>query len=138
MPPDPSTTGSPADWLKRARSNLARAKLPKVDEALWEDYCFDAQQAAEKALKALLLFNNIPFRFIHDIAELLTLLEQNGFELPEEIRSGAELSDYAVEARYPSLMEPVTEQEYKEAIAIAEQIVAWVTKHMVQKETDNG
>jgi len=77
MPPDPSTTGSPEDWLKRARSNLARAKLPKLDEALWEDYCFDAQQAAEKALKAMLLFNNIPFRFVHDIAELLTLLEQN-------------------------------------------------------------
>lgn len=93
MPPDPSTIGSPESWLKRARSNLARAKLPKLHEALWEDYCFDAQQATEKALKALLLFNNIPFRFVHDIAELLTLLEQNGFELPEEIRSGAELSD---------------------------------------------
>ena len=138
MPPDISTTGSAEGWLKRARSNLARAKLPKLEEALWEDYCFDAQQAAEKALKALLLFNNIPFRFVHDIAELLTLLEQNGFELPEGIRSGAELSGYAVEARYPSLMEPVTEQEYKEAIVIAEQIVTWVTKHMVQKETDNG
>ena len=127
MPPDRFIIGSPDDWLKRARSNLARAKLPKLDEALWEDYCFDAQQAAEKALKALLLFNNIPFRFVHDIAELLTLLEQNGFELPEEIRAGAELSDYAVEARYPSPMEPVTEQEYKEAIATSEQIVSWVT-----------
>jgi hypothetical protein len=28
MPPDRSNTGSPDDWLKRARSNLARAKLP--------------------------------------------------------------------------------------------------------------
>ncbi len=43
MPLDRSKTGSPEDWLKRARSNLARAKLPKLDEALWEDYCFDAQ-----------------------------------------------------------------------------------------------
>jgi len=60
MPPDHLTIGSPEAWLKRAQSNLARAKLPKLDEALWEDYCFDAQQAAEKALKALLLFNNIP------------------------------------------------------------------------------
>ena len=133
MPPDRSKTGSPEDWLKRARSNLARAKLPKLDEALWEDYCFDAQQAAEKALKALLLFNKIPFRFVHDIAELLTLLEQNGFELPEEIRAGAELSEYAVEARYPSPMEPVTEQEYKEAITTSEQIVSWVIDHIKKK-----
>jgi HEPN domain-containing protein len=137
MPPDRSSTGSPEEWLKRARSNLARAKLPKVEEALWEDYCFDAQQAAEKALKALLLFNNIPFRFVHDIAELLTLLEQNGFELPEEIRAGAELSDYAVEARYPSPMEPVTEQEYEEAISISKIIVSWVTKIILKKEINN-
>jgi HEPN domain-containing protein len=137
MPPDRSTIGSPDDWLKRARSNLARARLPKLDEALWEDYCFDAQQAAEKALKALLLFNNIPFRFVHDIAELLTLLEQNGFELPEEIRAGAELSNYAVEARYPSPMEPVTEQEYEEAISISKIIVSWVTKIILKKEINN-
>jgi HEPN domain-containing protein len=137
MPPDPSSTGSPEEWLKRARSNLARAKLPKVEEALWEDYCFDAQQAAEKALKALLLFSNIPFRFVHDIAELLTLLEQNGFELPEEIRAGAELSNYAVEARYPSPMEPVTEQEYEEAISISKIIVSWVTKIILKKEINN-
>jgi HEPN domain-containing protein len=135
MPPDRPKTGSSEDWLKRARSNLARAKLPKLEEALWEDYCFDAQQAAEKALKALLLFNKIPFRFVHDIAELLTLLEQNGFELPEEIRAGAELSEYAVEARYPSPMEPVTEQEYDEAIATSEQIVSWVTQNLANKKT---
>ncbi len=84
-------------------------------------------------MKALLLFNSIPFRFVHDITELLTLLEQNGFELPEEIRAGAELSDYAVEARYPSPMEPVTEQEYKEAIATSEQIVSWVIDNIEKK-----
>jgi len=68
----------------------------------------------QKALKALLLYNNIPFRFVHDIAELLTVLEQNGISFSEEIRAAAELSDYAVEARYPGPMEPVTEDEYKE------------------------
>ena len=42
------------EWLKRAKSNLARAKAGKVSEdILYEDLCFDAQQAAEKALKAL-------------------------------------------------------------------------------------
>ena len=68
----------------------------------------------------------IPFRFVHDIAELLTVLEQNGLSLPEQIRAAAELSDYAVEARYPGPMEPVTEDEYKEAVRIAEMVVFWV------------
>jgi len=95
--------GSPKGWLRRAKSNLIRAKQPKHEEVFWEDLCFDAQRAVEKSLKALLLFHKIPFRFVHDIAELLTVLEQNGLSLPEQIRAAAELSDYAVEARYPGL-----------------------------------
>ena len=46
------------------------------------------------------------------------------------------LSDYAVEARYPSPMEPVTELYYKEALAISEQIVSWVTKNLVDDYAD--
>jgi len=65
----------------------------------------------EKSLKALLLFHKIPFRFVHDIAELLTVLGQNGISLQEKIREAVELSDYAIEARYQGPMEPVTENE---------------------------
>ena len=132
MPTDRREMGTPEEWLKRAKGNLVRAKQPKPDEAFWEDYCFDAQQAAEKALKALLVHYKISFRFVHDIAELLTTLEQNGIRLPEQIRSGAELSDYAVEARYPGPMEPVTEGEYMEALKIAEDVFAWVEKKIFQ------
>ena len=36
------------NWLKRARSNLERAKMGKVTQGiLYEDLCFDAQQAVE-------------------------------------------------------------------------------------------
>jgi len=131
MPTDRSEIGSSGDWLKRAKSNLIRARQPKPDEVFWEDYCFDVQQAAEKALKALLIHRQIVFRFVHDIAELLTTLEQNGISLPEKIRGGAELSDYAVEVRYPGPMELVTEDEYREALEIAENVVAWVEKIII-------
>jgi HEPN domain-containing protein len=33
---------------------LALAKQPKPREAFWDDLCFDAQQAAEKSIKAVL------------------------------------------------------------------------------------
>jgi HEPN domain-containing protein len=42
----------PREWLNRARSNLALAKSGTVG-ALLEDLCFEAQQAAEKAVKAV-------------------------------------------------------------------------------------
>jgi len=128
---DKEGLGSPIDWLRRAKSNLIRAKQSKPKGVYWEDLCFDAQQAVEKSLKALLLHHKITFRFVHDIAELLTVLENNGIGLPEQIREGAELSDYAVESRYPSPMEPVTEDEYIRAIKTAEAVVAWVEEHIL-------
>jgi len=47
-------------WLRRARSNLARASQGQVaPDVLFEDPCFNAQQAAEKALKALLVLKGV-------------------------------------------------------------------------------
>jgi len=121
-----SEIGASIEWLRRAKSNLIRAKQPKPEGVLWEDLCFDAQQAVEKAIKGLLIFYGIPFRFVHDIAELLTRLEQGGISLPEHARLAAALSEYAVETRYPGSAEPVTEEEYRQAIALAETVVRWV------------
>ena len=125
MPSDPNELGTAYDWLRRSRSNLIRAKQPKPEEVLWEDFCFDTQQAAEKALKAVLLARRIPLRFVHDIAELLTLLENQGVTLPEEIKASAELTDYSVESRYPGPFEPVTEEEFQRALKIAQTVVVW-------------
>ncbi len=131
MPNERNEPGISIDWLRRAKSNLIRARQPKPEEVFWEDLCFDAQQAVEKALKALLLFRNIQFRFVHDIAELLTNLDQNGIRIPENIRSAAELTNYAVTARYPSPMEPVSEDEYKDALEIAESVMSWVEGFLI-------
>ena len=117
--------GSPQDWIKRARSNLARAKIPRTDEILLEDLCFDAQQAAEKAIKALLISKKITFRFVHDIAELLTVLEKSGVTIPEKVRVSATLTPYAVETRYPGPFEQVTQVELTEAVAIADEVLKW-------------
>ena len=108
---------------------------------IWEDLCFDAQQAAEKSIKAVLLFLGIQFRFVHDIAELLTLLENHGVIPPEEIKAAAELTNYAVETRYPGPTEPVTEEEYKQAFQTAEAVFAWcetkIKKDAKEKNTNN-
>jgi HEPN domain-containing protein len=62
MPPEPRNPLDPREWLRRARSNLARARAGMItSEVLYEDACFDAQQAAEKAIKAVLVKGQIPF-----------------------------------------------------------------------------
>ena len=51
-----------------------------------------------------------------------------GMNLPEEAKGAASLTDYAVLTRYPGDLEPVTEEEYLEAVRIAEAVVRWGEK----------
>lgn len=66
---------------------------------------FHAQQAVEKALKAVLVQAGIVFRRTHDIAELLDLIEDSGLPAPPHADRLDELNPYAVEMRY-GLVEP--------------------------------
>jgi HEPN domain-containing protein len=130
FPPD-----DPREWLNRARSNLARAKEGiNIEGVYLEDLCFDAQQAAEKAIKALLIHLGMRFPYTHDLAELLTIVEQTGQVIPERVKGAASLSDYAVEPRYPGFFEPVTHEEYEGAVGVAEEVVSWV-RQVIERET---
>ncbi len=133
MPSERFPPDDPREWLSRAKSNLIKARnAPETPEIYLEDLCFDAQQAAEKAIKAVLILG-VRFPYIHDLAQLLSLVEQAGQSVSESIRRAAGLSDYAVETRYPGLAEPVTRQEYEEAVAIAEQVVRWA-KNIISRD----
>jgi len=122
----------PREWLNRAKSSLSKARIPfeTTPEIYLEDLCFDAQQAAEKAIKAVLIHLGVRFPYVHDLAQLLDLVEQKGKNVSESIRRVASLSDYAVESRYPGLSEPVTREEYEEAVSIAEEVVRWAEKQL--------
>ena len=54
MSPERFPPDDPREWWNRARSSLALAKT-RPPEAYQEDLCSEAQQAAEKAIKALLI-----------------------------------------------------------------------------------
>jgi len=115
------------NWLKRARSNLERAKIGKISQGiLYEDLCFDAQQAVEKSLKAILINLNQYFPNTHSIGILLKLIEEAGVEIPKNINQAKLLTSYAVDARYPGDYEPVSKEEYKEALKIAEDVFKWL------------
>lgn len=125
MPPDNQLHGTPQEWLARAKSNLALAHVNRPEDVFLEDMCFNVQQAVEKALKAVLQHKGIVYRYVHDIEELITTLEGHGISVPQYIREAVCLTQYAVETRYPGDFEPVTEDEFNEALTIAEKAVAW-------------
>ncbi len=45
--------------------------------------------------------------------------------IPPFLQEAVALTDFAVEARYPGTAEEVTEEEYHETLALAEQVVRW-------------
>ena len=53
----------PREWLNRANSNLVAARNTDPDVYL-EDLCFDAQQAAEKAIKGVFIKHWSATRFL--------------------------------------------------------------------------
>jgi HEPN domain-containing protein len=115
------------DWLRRAKSNLERAKAGKISEGVvYEDLCFDCQQAVEKSLKALLVYRDVVFPRTHSISLLLELVADAGINIPDEIKDSVILTEYAVSTRYPGDYEPVDENEYKEAVQLAEKVIGWI------------
>ena len=119
----------PREWLNRARSNLLLAKAEEQSIYL-EDLCFNAQQAVEKAVKALLIRRGVEFPYVHDIAGLLTLLERAGLEIPEPVRQAERLTRFAVFTRYPGVGPPISRQEYEEALNTAEEVVRWAEERL--------
>ena len=112
-------------WAQR----IARSPLP--EGAFYEDLCFHAQQAAEKALKAVYQHYGWTFRYTHDLEKLINGLREKGLIVPPEVEDADALTSFAWESRYPGLSEPVTEEEHKEAIRQAETTVVWAEKKIM-------
>ncbi|PRR74265.1 hypothetical protein MHFGQ_25730 [Moorella humiferrea] len=121
--------------MKRAKSNLARAKLGRqTPDILYEDLCFDAQQAAEKALKGVMAYLGINIPRTHSIGYLLKLLEDSGrIGVDENLKEAAILTDYAVTTRYPGDWDPIDEVEYKWAVYLAEKVYRWAISLIKEK-----
>lgn len=95
-----------------------------------EDLCFHTQQAAEKAIKALLIKHSVKFPYVHDIAELLTLIEKAGLKIPKLVRQAGKLTRFAVFARYPGIAQEIGDEEYEEALTIAAEVIRWVQSRL--------
>jgi HEPN domain-containing protein len=93
---------------------------------LLEDACFHAQQSAEKALKGLLTHLGIPFPRTHVLETLLDLLKADGMVVPANVDEAFELTQYAVQTRYPGEWEPVGKIEARQALDRATLVLTWV------------
>ena len=126
----------PREWLRKGRSDLALARSRPEDVEL-EDLCFHAQQAAEKAIKAVFIHRGAEFHYIHDLASLLTQLEATGQVVPEAIRQCEALTRFAVLTRYPGIWPDVEEDEWRAAVAMATKVTDWAEAIVRETETED-
>lgn len=116
-------------WLKLADVDLGVAKhlmenyYPKPLEII----CYHCQQAAEKAIKALVVDcgsqGGIPK--LHDLSFLLNQVK-NLVKIDEKFFDYADtLTPYGVSVRYPNELY-LEERHAKEAIQYAEEILDWI------------
>ena len=120
------TRGTAQDWLAHAEADLRLAHLgqPEVDK-LASLIAFHAQQAVEKALKAVLVSHGQAFPRTHDLDQLQELVEASGVFWPRELDPVLECTPFAVQGRYPGFDEPITAAEVAAAISMAEEVLAW-------------
>ncbi len=122
-PPEEMKRELVKQWLTKAEQDLTAARiLLQANPFVLCIVCFHAQQAAEKALKAYLAWEQIDFPKTHNIGALIMLISGVNKELADGLMPARILSDYAVEGRYPGDLPEVNQEEASEAIKLSESV----------------
>ena len=108
-------------WFKFAERDLRSAKKNyEIEE--YHVSAFLAQQAVEKALKALHISKTGDFPKIHDLTRLARMIGA-----PDEIvRLCAEITPAYTATRYPDVASEFSKDEVRELIKSADKVIKWV------------
>jgi len=123
-------------WLQQADADLVAAR-DNIKARHYNWACYMAEQAGEKAVKAVYIFRDHPFKRIHWIGDLISGDEHRGLpgvpELKEWEAAARQLDQLLTSTRYPDAVPGndlpakfYTEFEADECVEWAQQIVAAV------------
>ncbi len=117
------------NWLLKAKRDLDTAKrLAGEPEPYLDTAIYHCQQAAEKAIKGLLVFYDQRFEKTHDIEVLIQIAIRFNKEFSSLLDSGNILTPYVAAYRYPGdIIEP-SKEEFNEASDAANKIYIFVLK----------
>lgn len=119
-------------WLRYAEEDLTTAKtLLRQPHVVPRHACWFAQQAAEKALKAVLVFLQIDFPRTHDL-DVLHNLVPDGWQFKEVCPDLASLTQWTVEARYPGNWTEATGAEANTAVEQARIVWESISTELAQ------
>ena len=120
-------------WLRYAQEDLAAAETMLAQrDAIPRHVCWLAQQAAEKAVKAVLVFLQIDFPRSHDLDALRNLIP-DGWQLKRDHPDLAALTEWAVEARYPGEWPDAVEKDARLAVEQGRAVLNSVDADLTQR-----
>jgi len=108
-------------WLRKAREDMTAARV--LLDGLpgpFDTVAFHAQQAAEKLLKALLVYHQIDPPRTHDLSQLLQLLADAEPTVAQRARAAQDLTPHGVLLRYPGDYEPTDRDTAARLVGLAE------------------
>ncbi|MBI5141764.1 MAG: HEPN domain-containing protein [Nitrospirae bacterium] len=107
-------------WLEKAARDIGSArKLASGSDSYLDTAVYHCQQAAEKAVKAFLVFHDIRFGKTHDIEELVEEAATVNSGFLSWADAGATLTPYATLFRYPQEYSEPGKEEFDEALECA-------------------
>lgn len=120
MQPDPQRIADTRSWLGKASNDLRYAAIDlEAEAAAPEDSVFHCQQAVDKALKAFLVWHDVPFPKTHDLGKLGSQAVEIDATLEPLVDRIVDLSKYAWAFRYPGDQPEPTIAEAVEALSRA-------------------
>lgn len=130
----------PRSWLAKAEEDLLCIDNNlNARQTPWAAVCYHAQQAAEKAFKACLVWKNIDPPRTHDLVKLLEIMDEAGVDLWTMRDACVALSAHAMRTRYPGDARQLGETDARWAAEKAHEAVDAVVRLLaLPKDVDES
>jgi HEPN domain-containing protein len=134
MSNDPELVAETRGWLHKAHEDLELAQMaldrnpPFISPA-----AFHTQQCAEKLLKAFLTWNSETFKKTHDLKELGDPCVKLDLTLEPIVVRVAPISAWAIETRYPSIVESETSEQVASAIETVRELFRQILSRLPEE-----
>jgi HEPN domain-containing protein len=117
-------------WLNKAEHDLISAqRLLEIEPIILDNACFHCQQAAEKCLKAYLIYNGLDIERTHNIFSLLN--QCANFDPVFATIDPLDINLYAVRGRYPDTNLMPSKEEAESYYQLAMQIKSLVSERII-------